>query len=124
MVANTELLLTSAQRQLRWTWNDRNWTTVVLSSEQGDRTLGAEDLKYLRRNLGSFLRKPTPDLSWVLTLSETHGSVYGAAVEQGVVLRFQDRNAKFFDEVRLDDAERKLWLAQIDSVPDGAQEPL
>ena len=90
--------------------------------EQGDRTLGAEDLKYLCRNLGSFLRKPTPEQSWVLTLSETHRSMYGAAVEQGVLLRFQDRNAKFFDEVRLDDAERKSWIAQIDSIPDGNRE--
>ena len=76
-------------------------------------------MNYLRRHLGAFLRRPPAEQSWILTLSETYSAVYGEALEHGVVLRFQDRNAELFGELRLDDAERKSWLAQIDSAPDG-----
>src|SRR5271157_5569654 len=86
---------------------DPSWVRLVLLQDGVERELGAETLKYILDHVRAFLKHPSAQLKWVLTLSETHVTVYGSLVTEGVLLKFQDKDAKFFAELQVSEAERE-----------------
>jgi hypothetical protein len=77
--------------------------------------LGAQTLGYLQKHLILFLTAPPSSISWVLSFSERHCSVYGASsAEGGVNLVIQDAEAKKMGEFRLTDPERRTWVELLE----------
>ena len=101
------------------------WTKVFLSMPTEERYIGAEQFRKVRARLLAMLRKEATksnymiegeDAFWAMTLSEEHTTLY--AVRRASILRvhFQDKNARRFFALNLNDEERESWIATLDSV--------
>jgi hypothetical protein len=108
------LTLTAGDVALHMAAGETGWAKVVLRERWNTHQLGAAMSQDLVRRLLTFMSKPPLELRWVLTLSESHSSVYGLRDQAGVLLRFQDRNAVFFADLRLDDSVRQAWIDQLE----------
>jgi hypothetical protein len=106
--------LVSATGTLLLSPNENHWTTVALSGRAVDQVLGAEMFEYVREHLREFLKSPARELRWILTLSENYHVFYGMAVEDGLLIRIQNREAQFIAEITLSEDERNGWLAILD----------
>jgi hypothetical protein len=92
-----------------------SWSQVHLVRGGASRLLGAEDLQYLIAHILSFLVSQDPGQQWVFSVSEPHGAAYGEHSVKGAVLRFQDVNARFLDEVVLTSDEKRQWIEELRS---------
>jgi hypothetical protein len=84
---------------------------MLLVIDEVERKLGAHTFDYMRDHLCKFLEQPTDEMAWVLSLMEMHTSMYGYATASGVILRLQDKDAKFFADLHISQDERKHWLS-------------
>ena len=95
---------------------DPKWARITLVQQVGERGVGAEALKYIADRLRAFLENPPEKLKWVLTLSETHVTMYGSSAGGRVLLRLQDKDAKFFADLELSPVDRGRWLSLLDGL--------
>jgi hypothetical protein len=93
--------------------NDNNWTTVSLCRADANEQLGAEMAEYLTERLISFLEYPTDTLQWVLTLSETHNTVYGVATVGVIQMSIQNAQAVFFANIAISEQRCREWITQM-----------
>jgi hypothetical protein len=111
----TSIVLTAGDAGLELTLGPSGWTIVAIRRAGAVTTLGADRFGDLARRLLSFLEDPPVKLRWVLTFSETHSSAYGVGgVDRQALLRFQDKNATFFDELTLSDSDRQVWIERLE----------
>ena len=111
------LELTATGGALRVDAVDPKWVRVTLVQQGAERDVGAEALKYIADHLRAFLANPSERLKWVLTLSETHVTMYGSTLGDHVLLRLQDKNAKFFADLELSQVDRERWLSILRAPP-------
>jgi hypothetical protein len=113
MVTSKNLTLRGDGGTLGFVPNDDGWTAVTLTREQVTERIGAESIAYLVERLCRFLEQPLTEWGWVLTLSETHTTLYGAILNDTIQLRFQDRNARFFADVAIAEERRREWIGDL-----------
>jgi hypothetical protein len=89
------------------------WYKVHLVAEGVGRQLGAERLKYIAKQLTSFLADPSPGRRWILSLAELHTSAYGEHASGQAIIELQDADAKWFAKLVLTPAEKGEWLRQL-----------
>jgi hypothetical protein len=112
--ASTELVLVASAGALEMSIGPNRWTKLRLTTEGHSRPLGAEMFDGLARRLLTFLRSPSPELRWVLSLAEPHCTFYGIASPGGAVLRFQSADAAFFADLLLTASESASWIQQLE----------
>lgn len=105
-----EFELTAANATLRLTVDENHWTRVVLVEGEATTELGAECIEYIARKLYRFLAHPKADGQWILSLAERHASMYGEHLGDLLVIRIQDRDAKWIGHMQLDVVDRTAWV--------------
>ena len=113
MVMSNSLSLRFACGTLNLVPNENDWARVNLCRAGSDETIGAEKSSYLAERLGLFLEHPSDTLQWVLTLSETHNTLYGEVTNDCIHLRIQNQQAMFFADIVISQQDRCEWLSQL-----------
>ena len=119
MVTDSNITLVAGQSSLQMIVGEREWTRVVLHRGGVAEDLGAEGLGGLVERISRFLKEPPSVLRCAFVLSEKHTTAYGCASGDKVLLRLQDRDAKFFAKLELTNAERLVWLRQLELIHQG-----
>ncbi len=118
-----EVQLKSESGTLSLQIGDRDWTHVVLLLDADEHFLGADVLKIIVTRLVGALEGPHKlevcgerdgvAVRWVLTLSETHHTIYLAVVSEGLRLYIQDQDGAMVCSIQLSDADVAQWLDQL-----------
>jgi hypothetical protein len=111
---SVSIVFTHSKGELRIEGKNDRWCRVTLSSAGGEIPLGAERLSYLIDHLSSFLQHPKATLSWILSLSERHASLYGSLDASGSIeILVQDANALTIGAISLSESEAATWSATL-----------
>lgn len=116
VIGNASFVLRSASASLVVTPVDpsrNDWSQIELHQGSTIRPLGAASIAYLLTYLGNFLRVPSPQERWIATISERHTTLYGAHIDEGVVIRLQDAEAQFFATITLTSGEVREWMHEL-----------
>ena len=91
-------------------------------NDHGERLIGSQPAKYVVKHLLEALADPQANLagvleghpvSWVMSLSSPHVSIYSAAVEQDQWLLFQNAEAVFVHIIILTPEQSELWKSRL-----------
>ena len=114
--------LPAGAARLVLTCDSSQWCEVVLEAD-GRHELGAETravlVERLLRGLRDELPEPTSGeldgvaVSWVLSLSERHASIYAAQRADVRSLYFQDSEGNLIVRVDLKSEDRKRWVSLL-----------
>jgi hypothetical protein len=105
---------------------DGAWWQLVVVVGSSEHVLGCDTRRIivsrLRNGLTDTLGPKTAGLfegiqsSWVLSLSEEHGSVYAGDREGVRLLFFQDANGSYLGCLRLSSQERETWSRNLEEL--------
>ena len=93
---------------------NRNWSRCYFIIDGESIFIGAERPEYLYKQLLAFYNIWPREIKWILSLSETHTSIYGKAIDEEYAnIQIQDKDAKIiYDKVIL----HKCLINAVDKI--------
>lgn len=101
---------------------ENEWTQVYLQIENERHFLGAERFEYIRQRLNNAFDENqqryagfinSEPVSWVLTLSETHCTIYANSYIENLKFYIQNKNAEIKFVFELSSEEKRIWKEKL-----------
>ncbi len=119
------LALESGDARFFLSVNQSGWCSLSLHIGDQVFELGADTVSKVKERLGRALRIPRDlgicvgkiddrSVSWVMSLSEHHASIYAHLQSDGMILVFQDMDARTIAMISITDVQSVDWLNQLE----------